>query len=153
MVSEEGEGGALREEFHYGPAKNQPDLMLRPWWPWTEAWSTWSTWSAWSAWSAWWEWKAPQSSRQWFWQYTSSGSSRTTTPHSLQANSGETPGNEVKVLIRLIGTFKVLTTINDRIDIYPAVDSCADDACPVGTLKVAFHDLVQFSITQTLEYQ
>ena len=86
---------------------------------------------------------------------TSSGSSRTTTPHSLQANSGETPGNEVKVLICkcLKGTFKDLRTINDRIDIYPAVDSCADDACAVGTLKVAFHDLVQFSITQTLKYQ
>ena len=33
-----------------------------------------------------------------------------------------------------------------------AVDSGADHACPVGSFEVAAHDLVKFSVTQTLEY-
>ena len=47
----------------------------------------------------------------------------------------------------------LMMLIYDKIVTNPAVDSCADNACPIGALKVAFHDLVQFSITQTLKYQ
>ena len=38
------------------------------------------------------------------------------------------------------------------VESHPAVDSGADHACPVGSFEVAAHDLVKFSVTQTLEY-